>query len=188
MKKVFIIHGWGGNPKEPWFVWIKKELEKRNFKVIIPKMPNPNYPKINVWVSKLKKQIKNPDENTYLIGHSIGCQTILRYLQVLNKKIGGCIFVAGWFDLKNLEKEEKPIAKPWIKNKINFNKIKTTTKNFIAILSDNDPYGALNLNKKIFKNKLGAKVIIEHNKGHLSPDYNIARLPSALKAILNISK
>ena len=125
MKRVFLIHGWSGNPKEPWFVWIKKELEKRNFKVTIPKMPNPDYPKIDVWVNFLKRVIKNPDKNTYLIGHSIGCQTILRYLEKLNKKIGGCVFVAGFFNLDNLEtKKEQKIARPWLKKNINFYKIK----------------------------------------------------------------
>ena len=188
MKRVILVHGWGGNPKEPWFVWIKKELEKRNFKVIIPKMPNSDYPKIKLWVNHLKKVIKNPDENTYLIGHSIGCQTVLRYLEKINKKIGGCILVAGFFDLKNLETVEvKKIAKPWLKNDINFNKIKRNTKKFVAIFSDNDPFVSLD-NAKTFRNKLNAKIIIEHNQGHFDPSSNVRKLPSALKSLLQISK
>src|SRR3990167_5523753 len=98
MKRVFIIHGWGSNPKDDWFPWIKKELESKGFKVEIPVMPNTDEPKVNEWVGFLKKIVKNPDKDTYFIGHSIGCQTILRYLENLDKKIkiGGCIFVAGW--------------------------------------------------------------------------------------------
>ncbi len=195
MKRVFIVHRWGGNPREPWFVWIKKELEKRNFKVIIPKMPNTNHPKINSWVNHLKKVVKNPNKDTYFIGHSIGCQAILRYLQTLNKKIGGCVFVAGWFNLSEYSYKEEPeneqesrkIAKPWVSSKIDFNKIKRNSKKIVAIFSDNDPYVPLD-NIKIFKNKLKAKIIIEHNKGHFDPDSNIKKVPSALKAVLKISK
>ena len=79
MKKAYIIHGWGGNPQESWLPWLKEELEKRNFKVNIIKMPNPNHPTIKSWVGKLEKVVK-ADSETYLIGHSICCQTILRYL------------------------------------------------------------------------------------------------------------
>ena len=27
MRRVFIIHGWGGYPEEGWFPWLKKELK-----------------------------------------------------------------------------------------------------------------------------------------------------------------
>jgi len=33
-KRVFLIHGWEGSPEEGWRPWLKKELEKRGFKVI----------------------------------------------------------------------------------------------------------------------------------------------------------
>ena len=35
----------------------------------------------------------NNDENTYFVGHSIGCQAIMRYLESVDvKKIGGVLF------------------------------------------------------------------------------------------------
>ena len=65
-------------------------------------MPNTNSPKIEKWVGFLEKNIKSADTDTYFIGHSIGCQTILRYLERLpeSTKVGGVVFVAGWFNLK----------------------------------------------------------------------------------------
>lgn len=32
MKRVFIVHGWGGRPDESWFPWIQRELESKGFK------------------------------------------------------------------------------------------------------------------------------------------------------------
>src|SRR3989344_3577618 len=86
MKRVFIVHGWDFNPEVNWYPWLKKELEKKGFKVIVPEMPNTSEPKINAWVSYLKKVVGKLDEETYFIGHSIGCQTIMRFLEKENNK------------------------------------------------------------------------------------------------------
>ena len=43
-------------------------------------------------------------------------------------------------------------------------------------------------NIKIFKKKLGAKIIIEEQKGHFRGDDNIKALPVVLKEILRMSE
>lgn len=170
MKKIYIIHKWGGSSSsEPWFQWLKKELRKKGFEVVAFDMPNTDEPKIEEWVGYLRENI-NPDEideNTYFIGHSIGCQTILRFLEKLHKhkKIAGCVFVAPWFDLINLEPEELKIAHPWTNTKIDSGRILDHCNNFLAIFSDNDPYVHLNEIEK-FKKNLGAKIIIKHGEEH----------------------
>lgn len=116
----------------------------------------------------------------------------MRYLENLDnkEKIGGCIFVAGWFNLPNLEtEEEEKIAKPWLENKINTNKVKSKIKNgkIVAIFSDDDPDVPLS-DKEIFKKRLNAKIIIEHGKGHFSDDSGVKELPVVLKELLEISK
>ncbi len=185
MKRVIIVHRWDGSPKDDWYPWLKKELEKRGFKVTIPKMPNSSEPVIEKWVSYLSKITSTADKDTYFVGHSIGCQAILRYLENSGKKIGGAVFVSGWFTLKGLETdEEKTIAKPWIKTSINFDRIKGK---FFAIFSDNDPFVQLKKNKEIFETKLGAKTIIEHNKGHFTDEEGVKEISSVLEAILRLS-
>lgn len=188
-KRVFIIHGWDGHPNEGWLPWLKKKLQKQGFFVKIPLMPNSEEPKIIDWVLHLRKIVAKVDEQTYFVGHSIGCQTILRYLESLNEnaKIGGAVFVAGWLTLNNLEtEEEKIIAKPWLETPINFEKIKLKTNKFIVIFSDNDPFVPKE-NIKMFEEKLGAKIIIENKKGHFSGSDLINDLPIALEAVLEIA-
>mgnify|MGYP001607242926 CR=1 FL=1 len=190
MKNIYIIHRWDGNPNSDWYPWIKKELENKNFKIIILEMPNTSKPIINAWVNKLKETIKNVDENTYFIGHSIGCQTIMRYLEQLpeNTKIGGAIFVAGWFNLANLEGEEvEAIAKSWIETPIKFNKIKNKIKDLIVILSNNEPYNFVKENSKIFNEKLNAKIIIENKKGHFTEEDGVKELPIVLNKLLEMT-
>jgi predicted alpha/beta hydrolase family esterase len=130
MNRVFIIHGWGGYPEECWFPWLKQKLEQRGFHVEVPQMPEPSAPKIETWVAYLAQRIATPDQDTYLVGHSIGVQTILRYLETIENQIGGVVAVAGFFtlipDSIGGPKEEK-IAEPWLTRPMNLDKIKKTT-------------------------------------------------------------
>ena len=186
MKRVFIVHRWDGNPNSDWYPWLKRELENKGFKVEVPKMPNTSEPKINAWVSYLRKAVGKLDNETYFIGHSIGCQAIMRYVEKekYNDKIGIVIFVAGWFKLDNLENEEvKKIANPWLKTPFNFNAIKQKISKLTVFLSTDDPYNFINENAQIFKNNLSAKIILEKNKGHFTKEDGIIALPEIVKEI-----
>ncbi len=192
MKRVIIIHGWSGYPEEGWFPWLKKELEKRNFSVEIPQLPNSENPRIYNWIPAMKKIIKNPDVDTFLIGHSMGCQAIARYLesQKDDVKVGGIVFVAGFFKrLTGLEDtpDVRETGKHWLNAPINFEKIKSHFKKSIAIFSDDDPYVPLD-NQDDFRDKLGSKIVAEHKKGHFSGDLDKALdAPIVLTSLLEIA-
>ena len=191
MKRVFIIHGWEGFPEEGWFPWLKKELEAKRFQVQVPAMPNSAEPKIDTWVPFLKNLIGEPDGDTYLVGHSIGCQTILRYLSDLkgDVKIGGVILVAGWIHklLGLYGEDEIEIARPWVETPIDFENVKNHTRNIFAVFSDDDEFVSLD-NVDVFKNKLGAKTTVEHARGHFSQETGIKELPIVLEELLKMAK
>ncbi len=183
-KRVFIIHGWEGYPEEGWRPWLKKELENRGFKVFVPAMPNTEHPHLDKWLPYLTELAGKPSENNYFVGHSLGCITILKLLEGLaeNEKIGGVILVAGFTDNLGYKEISSFFQKP-----IDFNKIKSHCDKFIAIHSDNDPYVALSYGNE-FKDKLGAKLIVEHNMKHFSGDDGISELPVVLDVLLEISE
>jgi len=185
-KRVIIVHGWGGSPESDWMAWAKKELEIKGYKVIVPAMPDTDHPKIENWVPYLTQIVGVVKEDDVFVGHSMGCQTILRFLEGLpeDKKVGKVILVAGFGPyLKGLTKKEWEIAQPWIDVPLDLDKVRNKANSFTAIFSDNDPYVPLEENSKLFKEKLGAKIIVEHNKGHLSGDDEILELPILLEVI-----
>lgn len=188
MKKVIIVHGWEGYPNHCWYPWIKKKLEEKGFEVLVPEMPETNLPKFNDWLSKLRETIGAPNEDVYLIGHSLGCITILRYLESLkdNEKIGGAVLVAGFTD--NLGYEE---IKSFFETPIDFETIKLRCSKFVAIHSDNDPYVALKYGD-IFKEKLNAELVIKQNMGHFSDDTDneesCTELPDVVDSLLKITQ
>ena len=183
MKRVFIIHRWSGGSQDDWRPWIKTELEKLGYQVFVPQMPDHETPVMETWVGELNRLVGTPDKDTYFIGHSIGCQAILRYLETREEQVGGAVFVAGWFNLKNLEdREAEQVAKPWIvtpTNPINPVKIKAVCPKSTLIISDNDPYDCLEENKKGFE-ALGSKIIVVPNAGHFTAEDGYKEFPLLL--------
>lgn len=182
MKRVFIIHGWGGSPEADWLPWLKSELVKKNYQVVAPEMPDADTPIIERWVNYLSEAAGTVDSETYFIGHSIGCQTILRYLETINTPIGGAVFVSGWFNLENLDDEEKTVAVPWITDPIDVDKIKSVLPKSTLIISDNDPYGAFEENKYCFE-ELGSKIVVMSGAGHITGEEGYSQLPEVLNEL-----
>ncbi len=187
MKKAVIVHCWDGYPNYCWYPQTKRELEKEGFEVLVPKMPETSLPKLTLWLPKLKEVASNPNEKLFLIGHSAGVITIMRYLEDLsdNQKVGGVVFVAGFTDDLGYEELKNFFEKP-----VNYGKIKSKSSYFVAIHSDDDPYVSLKYGD-IFKNELGAKVIIKRNMKHFSgvidDEKSCTSLPEVTKSILEMS-
>ena len=170
-KRVIIVHGWGGSPETDFLPWAKEELQKKGYDVTTPVMPETDYPKMEKWVPHLAQVIGEPRETDILIGHSMGCQAILRFLAGLDegRKVGKVILVAGFGPfLKGLTSKEQIVTQPWIDTLLDLDRVKDQANSFVAIFSDNDPFVPLEENKKIFVEKLGAQVLVEHNKGHFN--------------------
>lgn len=188
MKRVFVVHGWGGSPDDDWRPWLKTELEKAGYHVAVPAMPDSETPIIEKWVSLLAEVVQNPDEETYFVGHSIGCQTILRYLETLDAPVGGAVFVAGWFNLESLEDDEvREVARPWIENKINVAKVKSILPKSALIISDNDPYGAFEENKQKFT-ELGSEVLVLKEAGHITEEDGFTTIPTVVELLQKFTR
>lgn len=170
-----MIHGWGGHPLKGWRVWLKEKLQPKNFHVFIPFMPNSEHPELHDWLHHLSQSVKIPGENDYFVGHSLGCITILRYLETLpaDTKVKKVILVAPfWGDLS------EPDLKSFYESDLDWKKIKKMST-FVCVFSDNDKWVKLE-NEKIFKEKLGAETIVLKNMGHFSSEENCNEIPILL--------
>lgn len=186
-KRVFIIHGWAGAHDQDWLPWAVTELNKKGYQAIAPAMPEPDHPVMSEWLAQMEKVIGELQPTDILIGHSMGCQTILRYLDTRNEKVDKVILVAGWEILTEEalpEPEDHIIVKPWYETPIDFPKVKKLANKFVAIFSDDDPWVPLEPNQKAYKEKLGAEIIIQHNKGHFMKEMGgVTQMPVLLKLI-----
>lgn len=174
-KRAFLIHGWGGHPLRGWHVWLHKQLEGKGFQVFSPFMPDSEHPKKEEWVNHLSKLVKTPTENDYFVGHSLGCITILRYLETLpaDTKVAKSILVAPfWGDLN------EPDLKTFYESSLDWEKVKKMSKYF-CLFSDNDRWVSVE-NEKVFKEKLGAETLLLQNMGHFSSSEGCNEIPILL--------
>jgi isopentenyldiphosphate isomerase len=92
-------------------------------------------------------------------------------METIDTKIGGVIFVAGWFDLENLEgPDAEAIAKPWIKTPINTEKVRSSIGFSVTFLGSNDPWVPYEKTKEKFEKLLGSEIITIHDGGHITSD------------------
>jgi uncharacterized protein len=188
MKRVIIVHCWEGTPQYCWYPKVKKDLEEKGFEVEVPEMPETATPKLIGWLPTLQSVAQSPNEDLFLIGHSLGCITIMRYLAGLedDQKVGGVVFVAGFTDDLGFGE-----LKNFFQTPIEFEKVKAKTENFVAIASDNDPFVDLKYADEL-EQKFGAKKIIKHSMGHFSGavdnETSCTDLPEVVDAILSMDQ
>lgn len=113
MRKVIIIHGMPEkseylNPdgsvnlesQKHWLPWLKVKLLNNDIGAETLEMPKPYAPNYKAWKKEFEKEVL--DEETSLVGHSLGAAFLLRYLSETNIEVDRVALVAPWLlDIKN---------------------------------------------------------------------------------------
>jgi len=187
--QLYLVHCWdafttqnGIEDWHPlWYDWLEFQFPKGTVKVL--RMPNSNSPQIEAWVSALIDAAPIVDEQTVFVGHSVGCQAILRYLSLQKATtVGAVILIAGWFKLTNLESQDaERIAQPWVDTSIEFASLASLRKKTSVILSDDDPFVPLDTNVNVFKKYITEDITILQGKGHFDNCSSIPLLKEKLQ-------
>jgi len=133
-KRVIIIHGWADVPNRGWQGWLGRELSKQGVEVIAPAMPRPKLPVLADWHATIADVVGELDEETVLIGHSLGTFSLLRFLENYQGKgkAGQLILVAGF--LENGGRSLKPYFAPVP----DLTRVSERVENIYHIFSDKD--------------------------------------------------
>lgn len=160
MKKVLILHGWEGSPKECWQSWLAEELLYANCIVAYPELLNKSNPVKNEWldqVSTLLVQFQ-PD---IVICHSLA--NILWFHLCNEHRISSYIEKLFLVAVPHDARGEEAIA--------SFFPYKTPQKLFsntvTCIASDNDPYCSVT-EAKVLANALHINLMLLKDAGHIN--------------------
>ena len=156
MKRAIIIHAWDSAPDQHWYLEEKKLLVEMGYKVDLPTMPGGRWPKLDEWL-KVIEGLK-PDENTIMIGHSLGVAAIFRYLEKSGQKVGKVFSIAGFARDLGIEETRNFVDKPF-----DWEKIRRLASEFIVINEKDDPYVKVEIGKEIADATGGEFILVEGN-------------------------
>lgn len=178
MKKVFIIHGFEGQPNGAWRPWLMAELDKQDIYACALSMPSPELPLCNEWVEEISRHVeRNTGDEIYLIGHSLGVPAILRYLEnAIAKPIAGAVLLAGPAKTSNAK------IKNFLDRDFDFEKITSLCKKFAVIHGDDDPLVPLE-DARFLAHQLEAKLLVIEGGKHLNGSAGLYQFPQCLEVL-----
>jgi uncharacterized protein len=179
---VIIFHGTTGNPEENWFPWLKRELEKKGIEVVVPKFPTPEGQSLKAWLAVFEEYENKVNEETVMVGHSMGPGMILRLLEKRDKPIKQAILAAPFYKMIGNEYFDN-LNKTFIEHPFDWGKIKGKAKQFVVLAGDNDPYVPVEQTKFIAE-KLGADFKLIKNGGHLNASAGFLKFEEVLREIV----
>ena len=164
--KAIIIHGTGAGPSANWFPWLKAELEKLHLNVFVPQLPIGELQNLSNWMTEFKKWENAVDEETIMIGHSVGPSFILNFLERSNNSIAAAFLVSPFVG-KLDDQRVNLLTKTFAEHDFNWDKIRKQCRRFFIYSSDNDPYVPIEKGE-FLSNKLHARFRIIRNGGHIN--------------------
>ncbi len=164
--RVCILHGYGGSGVLHWQTWLAKKCLKLGLSVSYPKLPNKDAPKLGEWLVALKEEMPKIDENTALVGHSLGCPAILHLLARHDiKSVGLVILVAPPSIMKIRASELSFLAPFW--DSLNSAALERKAKRIVIFASDNDKWGDVEDSRKLAK-AVHADLRVIASGGHIN--------------------
>lgn len=128
-----ILHGFTASSKDN--SWLKAELENRGYEVTVPDLPNTDKPTEEEQVKYVMEHCKF-DENTILIGFSLGGVVALKVLEKLTHPIVKLVTAGGFIDPEFLDHDRNfHNTFSW---KFNTAKILANTGEVVVLQDEND--------------------------------------------------
>ncbi len=187
MKKILLLHGYNGIPQI--FHWIKEELEKMQYVVIMPNLPPREGLRYSIWKEEMGKLGNQLQGELIVVAHSAGNPFIIKYLQEHNLDIELYIGLAGFSNIYKVEGREdlyeavKSVA-PTQEELENF---KQKVEKRYCIYSDNDHIVPFEILQKHVENIAGIGQMIP-NIGHMGRKSNLQKIPEVIAIIRESEK
>ena len=156
------------------------ELEHTDVYACALPMPTPSKPRCAEWSAEISRVVeRDPDDEIYLIGHSLGATAILRYLEECpwSIHIKGVVLVSG--PVESIGEKE---AESFFQDPFEFSVIRQRVSRFAVIHGDDDDVVPFE-HAQYLAEKLDAELVTVKGGGHLKGSSGWYRLPEAVEAL-----
>lgn len=184
MKNIILIHGYNGIPKI--FNWLKEELNKKEYNVIVPEFASREGVIYSDWKQIMNNYKEYFNKDTIAICHSIGNEFLIKYLNENDISIDLYISSAGFCEKFEHEGRDdlNRAVKEFLVNKEEINKFKKLVRKSYSIYSDNDHIVPFDILESFVKNISSTPMLIK-GIGHMGKKSGLETIPEVLEIIEN---
>ncbi len=170
MTQILVVPRWAGQASDDWYPWLQQQHSDTEIVALVERTAPPIEPNVQALLAALR----NP-KDTILVGHSVGCQVVMRALARLDARVKGALLVAGWWSVA----QPWPTILPW-QEPFDYQRTKNAAHRLRVVLSDNDPYTPdFVATRRLFQQRLNAEVTVEPGGKH----FNGAVEPAVWRAL-----
>jgi predicted alpha/beta hydrolase family esterase len=183
--RLLLVPCWAGTPSSDFYPWLRAQLAAVHPRLFASvealDMPEPQTPVVQAWVDAIVQRIGTDAalaHRTLLLGHSVGCQAVLRAVAALPQSLAvhGVLGVAGWWSVD----QPWPTLVPWIETPFDHARARAAGGHIHVLVSTDDPYTADHeATRRLFVERLGAHVRVVDGARH----FNRAEEPAVLQAL-----
>ncbi|MDC0717360.1 alpha/beta hydrolase [Nannocystis bainbridge] len=188
MPRLLVVPRWAGTPRSDFYPWLVEALASAPGRpldpVIVADLPNPGSPRLDTWPPAIAGLLGDDPavlRDTFVLGHSVGCQAALHALAALpaGSQIAGMLAVAGWWTVD----EPWPAIRPWQNNLPELERVRAAVPRLTVLLSDNDGFTRDHAsNAALWRERLGAQIELAPGARH----FNSIEAPPVLAALLRL--
>ena len=181
--RVGIVYGWCGSSALHWQTWLARKCRKLGMKTAYPKLPNKQRPKLGEWMTALGKALPRVDEETALVGHSLGCNAILRFLKRKSVKRVGLVVLVAPLSLKQVLESDAPFVAPFLRD-LDCAAARKKALRIVVLVSNDDSWSDLK-DVRMLARKLGAELRVVRGGGHLNASAGFHSFPEVLELLIS---
>lgn len=177
--RIVLIHGYKASSQTGFFPWLYDELRRAGHEVVAPNLPNPEEPSPEEWTKFLLEAVGPIDDETIIVGHSIGAAEALRFLEAAEARStpkGVLLISPPW-----MIRDEK--FRGFFMSELDFDVLMWKASRFIVMHSRDDKMIPFDHAEKYAK-VLHAKLIEVQNAGHFQGE-QYPEILSAIDEIIN---
>ncbi|MGO2751000.1 MAG: RBBP9/YdeN family alpha/beta hydrolase [Pseudoclavibacter sp.] len=179
--RVIIVHGFRANVDAHWFPWLRDALADRGIAATSVDLPLAESPNPADWEREVSLALGTPDEQTWIVGHSLGAVTSLRVLaaQLGDWRLGGVVFVAGFTG----KLDTLPDLDDYLADDVDAERVAERISTRVVVRSDNDTLVPPAASDALAR-RLSAEVRVQPGAGHFLEADGMTSLPVVLDALL----
>ena len=179
IERILLVPRWSGTATSDFYPWLARELGSRISLEVAPLRPAPGAPEIEACLEELAGL---DPARTLLVGHSVGCQVLMRALARLpgGASAPALLCVAGWWTVD----QPWDTLRPWIETELDSGRTAARCARTEVLLSDDDPVTRdAGETRRRFIEALGAEVQIVPGRRH----FNAPEEPAVLAAVTRLA-